>query len=84
MNLVERVLVVVAAVALVAYVAIDLKSCGRFQIECDQGTYHCTKRLFGGEPIYKHSESCWLIWPDGWPKNKCKKITNPKCTKIER
>ncbi len=70
---------------IVVAVVMEIKSCGIFKIDCDEGVFVCTKRFLSGEPIYRESEKRWLIWHDGLRgKGACIWVTNPTCTKIKR
>jgi len=43
---------------------LELCSCGTKHVICDEGRFTCTKRFFGGEPIFKRTETTWWLWPE--------------------
>lgn len=61
--------VILSSVAVaIIYIIIELCSCRRYVITCDEGAFVCTKRFMGGEVIHKHHDNYWWIWPDDrWP-----------------
>ena len=53
-----------AAIAVGLLIIGEWRARRRYVIRCDEGEFICTRRFFGGEPIYRKDEDCWWIWPD--------------------
>jgi len=55
--------ILVAVVIFFAFV-FEARTCGKTTIQTDEGVFTATKRMFGGEPIYRETDTTWWVWAD--------------------
>jgi len=59
-SILKYLIVILAATMFI----LEYRSCGMKYVKCDEGKFTCVKRFLGGEPIYKHTDSTWWLWPE--------------------